>query len=162
MKQRLATYLPVGIANKERNFEKNNQTSLFSKSGRKNIICYSLSPEATVQRCSLNKFFWKVVENEEENASVGVALITVLVNVTKKEALTQVFSCEFCEMFQTRFFAEHVRATASVLRRINFFWDNNSDTVLRYRHLSTSGLTLIQCIVLRKKSCIYFLTHSAM
>ena len=103
MKQRLATYLPVGIANKERNFEKNNQTSLFSKSGRKNIICYSLSPEATVQRCSLNKFFWKVVENEEENASVGVALMTVLVNVTKKEALTRCFHVNFAKYLRPGF-----------------------------------------------------------
>ena len=63
-------------------------------------------------------------------------------------------------MSQTR--SEHVLATASVLRRINSFWDNNNDTVLRCRHLSTGGLTLIQLMHrIRKKSCIYFLTHSA-
>ena len=30
----------------------------------------------------------------------------------KKEALAQVFSCEFCEIFKNTFFTEHVWATA--------------------------------------------------
>ena len=50
----------------------------------------------------------------------------------------------FAKCFRPGFFAEHVWATASVLRRINSFRDNNNDTVLRCRHLSTGGLTLIQ------------------
>ena len=31
----------------------------------------------------------------------------------KKEALAQVFSCEFCEIFKSTFFTEHLWATAS-------------------------------------------------
>ena len=31
----------------------------------------------------------------------------------KKEALAQVFSCEFCEVFKTIFFTEHLRTIAS-------------------------------------------------
>ena len=31
----------------------------------------------------------------------------------KKEVLTQVFSCKFCEIFKNTFFKEHLRATAS-------------------------------------------------
>ena len=31
----------------------------------------------------------------------------------KKETLTQVFSCEFCEILKNTFFTEHVRTTAS-------------------------------------------------
>ena len=34
-------------------------------------------------------------------------------NFIKNETLTQVFSREFCEIFQTTFFTEHLRATAS-------------------------------------------------
>ena len=34
-------------------------------------------------------------------------------NVIKKEALTKVFSCEFCEISRNIFFTEHLRVTAS-------------------------------------------------
>ena len=34
-------------------------------------------------------------------------------NFTKKEALTQFFSCEFREIFKNTFFTEHLRTTAS-------------------------------------------------
>ena len=34
-------------------------------------------------------------------------------NFIKKEALAQVFSCEFCEIFKNTFFTEHLRVTAS-------------------------------------------------
>ena len=34
-------------------------------------------------------------------------------NFIKKEALAQVFSCEFCEIFKNTFFTEHLRTTAS-------------------------------------------------
>ena len=34
-------------------------------------------------------------------------------NFIKKEALTQVFSCEFCKSFINTFFTEHILATAS-------------------------------------------------
>ena len=31
---------------------------------------------------------------------------------SKKEALTQVLSCEFCKIFQNTFFAEHLRTSS--------------------------------------------------
>ena len=34
-------------------------------------------------------------------------------NFIKKEALAQVFPCEFCEISKSTFFAEHLWATAS-------------------------------------------------
>ena len=34
-------------------------------------------------------------------------------NFIKKEALLQVFSCEFCEIFNNTFFTKHLRTTAS-------------------------------------------------
>ena len=34
-------------------------------------------------------------------------------NFIKQETLAQVFSCEFCEISNNTFFAEHLRATAS-------------------------------------------------
>ena len=38
-------------------------------------------------------------------------------NFIKKEALAQVFSCEFCVIFKNTFFAEHFQTTASL-----FYW----------------------------------------
>ena len=35
-------------------------------------------------------------------------------NFIKKEALAQVFSCEFCEISKNTFFAEHLRTTVSI------------------------------------------------
>ena len=37
-------------------------------------------------------------------------------NFIKKEALAQVFSCEFCQISKNTFFKEHLWATASTLR----------------------------------------------
>ena len=35
-------------------------------------------------------------------------------NLNKKEALAQVFSCDFCEIFKIAFLTEHLWVTASV------------------------------------------------
>ena len=51
--------------------------------------------------------------------SYGSHLPTLL----KKETLTQVFSCEFCEIFKNIFFTEHLRASASVFMQSTFFKD---------------------------------------
>ena len=45
-------------------------------------------------------------------------------NFIKKETLTQVFSCEFCENSKNTFFTEHLRTTASQL------WQNLSSHLL--------------------------------
>ena len=44
----------------------------------------------------------------------------------KKEVLTQVFSCEFCEIFKNTFFTEHLRATASERISLKNFIRKNS------------------------------------
>ena len=40
--------------------------------------------------------------------------------VFKKETPTQVFSREFCEIFRDTIFTEHLRTTASEIRRVSF------------------------------------------
>ena len=42
-------------------------------------------------------------------------------NFIKKEALVQVFYCEFCETSKNTFFAEHLRATASSEGYLHYF-----------------------------------------
>ena len=39
-------------------------------------------------------------------------------NSIKKEALTQMFFCEFCEISENTFFTDHFRATASGKRTL--------------------------------------------
>ena len=46
-------------------------------------------------------------------------------NFIKKETLAQVFSCDFCEIFQNTFFTEHLRATASENHYLLFYVDSN-------------------------------------
>ena len=41
-------------------------------------------------------------------------------NFIKKETLTQVFSCQFCEIFKNTFLTEHLRVTASHETRKTF------------------------------------------
>ena len=43
-------------------------------------------------------------------------------NFIKKEPLTQVFSCEFCEISKNTFFTEHLWTTASA--GISVYWQN--------------------------------------
>ena len=42
-------------------------------------------------------------------------------NFIKKETLTQVFPCEFCEISKNTFFTEHLRATVSATAIALFF-----------------------------------------
>ena len=44
-----------------------------------------------------------------------VAVVRPQAFLNKKQALTQALSREFCEIFQTSFFTEHLRVTASVI-----------------------------------------------
>ena len=53
-------------------------------------------------------FFYKYTYFEEPEAATRGAC-----NFIKKETLTQVFSCEFCEISKNTFFTEHLRTTAS-------------------------------------------------
>ena len=46
--------------------------------------------------------------------SFSIKLQASACNFIKKEALAQVFSCEFCKIFKNTFFIEHLWATASL------------------------------------------------
>ena len=43
----------------------------------------------------------------------------------KKETPRQVFSCEYCEIFKSTYFEEHLRATVSVVKISSHLWPNN-------------------------------------
>ena len=58
----------------------------------------------------LKKLFWKVSLKFPRN-DLGPQRL----NLIKKETLTQVSSCEFCEMFQNSSLAKHLRVTTSAI-----------------------------------------------
>ena len=61
-------------------------------------------------------------------------------NFFKKETLTQVFSCEFCEISKNTFSIEHLRTTASGLLHFEKIWISKSiarpsSNWANYRHV---------------------------
>ena len=72
------------------------------------------------QRCSMKKGVWKIFANSSENTCARASFFNKVVN---KETLTQVFSCEFCEIFKNTSFTEHLWVTASILTILT--WKKN-------------------------------------
>ena len=76
--------------------------------------------EAVVQRCSVKEVFLEISQNSQENTSGRVSFLIKLrskaCNFIKKEALAEVFSCEFCEISKNTF----LRKTALVAAFVNF------------------------------------------
>ena len=58
-------------------------------------------------RKSLEKIYWK------KRVSKFILIKNPACIFIKENTLTQVFPCEFCEIFKSTFFTEHLRATAS-------------------------------------------------
>ena len=61
--------------------------------------------------------FLEISQNSQENPCARVSFLIKLQALSLqpyyKEALKQVFSCEFCKNSKITFFTEHLRATAS-------------------------------------------------
>ena len=71
------------------------------------IKSIALSTEAVAQRCSVKKMFLQISQNSQENTRDRVSFLIKLqdepCNFIKKEALAQLFSCEFCEISKNTF-----------------------------------------------------------
>ena len=69
-------------------------------------------------RCFVKKMFLKIPQNSPENICAKVSFLkscrTQVCNFIKKETLTQMFSCEFCEISESTFFTIHLPATACI------------------------------------------------
>ena len=67
--------------------------------------------------CSIKDVSLAISQNLLENTCIKVSFLIKLqasaCNFIEKETLTQVFSCECCEIFKNTVFTEHLRATAS-------------------------------------------------
>ena len=68
------------------------------------ILATPLQQIETATRGALcKKVFLKISQNSQENTCAFI----------KKEALAQVFSCEFCQISKNNFFTEHLWTAAS-------------------------------------------------
>ena len=60
---------------------------------------FTLGTKAVARRCSLKKVFLEISQNSQENTCAGVSFLIKLQagirNFIQKEAVAQVFSCEF-------------------------------------------------------------------
>ena len=56
----------------------------------RNFVVYD--KEAVARSCTVKKVFLEILQNSQENTCARVC------NFIKKETLTQVFSCKFCEI----------------------------------------------------------------
>ena len=73
------------------------------------------------QRCSVRKGVLEILQNSQENTCARFSfLIKLQASSLRLQTLTQMFSCEFCEISKNTFFTEHFWATAS-----NFFFVAN-------------------------------------
>ena len=76
------------------------------------VLSEHIRPETVTRRCSVKKVPLKITQNSQESISVRVSFLIRLqvkaCNFIKKETLTQVFSCEFGEIFKNTFFIEYL------------------------------------------------------
>ena len=80
--------------------------------------CSGCSTRSSHQRCSIKNVFLKISQISQENTCDRASFLIKLQaynNLIKKESLTQVSSCEICEIFKKTFFIEHLRTTASIV-----------------------------------------------
>ena len=67
------------------------------------VLAVIILHDSSAQRCSVKKVFLEISQNSQENTCARVSFSFFI----KRETLTHVFSCGFCEMFQNTFFIEH-------------------------------------------------------
>ena len=84
------------------------------------IKFYRKLSETVAQRCTIKKLFLEISQNSQENTCARVYFLmklqTQACKFIEKEALAQLLSCEFCEIFNNILFTEHLRTTASAFK----------------------------------------------
>ena len=72
--------------------------------------------EAVIRRCSIEKVFLKYCNITGKPLQMGLFFNKVAgwspAAFFKKEALAQIYSCEFCENFRNTYFVEHLKIAA--------------------------------------------------
>ena len=78
-----------------------------------------IKSEAVVHRCSVNKVLLEISQNSQENTRARVLSFLIKLQPSacdfiKKEAVAQVCSCKFCEVYKSTFFQRTLLVVASV------------------------------------------------
>ena len=84
-------------------------------------LCSLPEPEAVVRRCFVEKVFLEISRNSQENicarASFLINLQALDLQLYQKETLTQVLSCEFCQISKNTIFYRTPPLAASIERK---------------------------------------------
>ena len=75
------------------------------------LLCH-VRVRSSHRSCSVKKVLLEISQNSQEKTCARVSFLIKLQasgNFIKKETLARVFSCEFCEIYQTTFLTEHLR-----------------------------------------------------
>ena len=83
------------------------------------VILFIEKIEAVVQKYSVRKVFLNILQSSQETPEPEAC------NFIKHEALVQVFSCRFCDMFKKTFFTEYFRTTASLSYSLKRYFPEN-------------------------------------
>ena len=119
-------------------------------------------PEAVARRC--NKVFLKISQNSQENTC---ARVSPTCNFIKKETLTQVLSCEFCEISNNTFSYWTPPVAASTCRKTKTSkWsnicgrttDDNSELFGNWWKLSRSSISISNCTLFYKQRSFFSLS----
>ena len=85
--------------------------------------------EAVIRRFSIRKAFLKISQNSQKNTCSRVSFVIQLkaeaYNFIKKVTLTQMFFCEFWEMFKSTFFTEHLHPKISENWKVKLLIQSN-------------------------------------
>ena len=96
--------------------------------------------EVIVQRCSTKKVFLEVSKNSQENTC---ARVSFLCNFIKKESLTQVFSCECCEISKNTFSYECFLQSTLVAASENWESDFSSFAKIFWKDIFQGSLHIM-------------------
>ena len=81
-------------------------------------VTLSTHTEEATRGVLQERVFLEIPQNSQENTCARVYFLIKLqawaCNFIKKETLTQVFSCQFCEISKNTFFTEHLWTTDSI------------------------------------------------
>ena len=95
--------------------------------------------------------FLNISQNSQENTSVRVSFTGQACNFIKKETPTQMFSCEFCEIFKNTFFIEHLRW---LLLYIMEYWSKTASASLPNFFLQPCARTGLQLMIYHEASSV--------
>ena len=89
--------------------------------------------EGVIQRCSVKKVFLKILQNSQENPLCQSLFFNKV--AAQKDTLTQMFSCEYCEILKTPSSIKHLRCLPLVKLEPSLWNQQNFNSSYLWLHL---------------------------